>query len=48
VLARTPTLDPAVYQDLLTRAQAVGFPVEELILVEQGQREQDLFDRGGP
>lgn len=48
VLSRSPSLDPAVYQDLLSRAEAVGFPVEELILVEQGQRQQALLDREGP
>lgn len=35
ILARQPRLDPAVYQALVTRARALGFPVDELIRVDQ-------------
>lgn len=35
ILARQPRLDPAVYQALVARARALGFPVEELIRVDQ-------------
>jgi apolipoprotein D and lipocalin family protein len=38
ILSRTPTLEPVIYEDLLARAAAVGFPVEDLILVEHGER----------
>lgn len=35
VLAREPELDPAVYNDLVTRAAAWDFPLTELIAVPQ-------------
>jgi apolipoprotein D and lipocalin family protein len=37
ILARTPTLPEATYRDLVERAEAMAFPVEELIEVEQGE-----------
>jgi apolipoprotein D and lipocalin family protein len=37
ILARTPTLPEATYRDLVERAEALAFPVEELIEVEQGE-----------
>ena len=36
ILARSPTLDEAIYQDLLALAGRMDFPVEDLIEVEQG------------
>jgi apolipoprotein D and lipocalin family protein len=36
VLAREPRLDPAVTEDLVARARALGFATEQLIMVEQG------------
>ncbi|APE30300.1 lipocalin [Halomonas aestuarii] len=36
VLSRTPRLAPATYRALVQRAEALDFPVEELIEVEQG------------
>lgn len=35
ILAREPQLDPAVTEALVTRAQALGFATEELIMVDQ-------------
>ena len=35
ILAREPRLDPAVFEDLVARARALGFPVEKLIRVDQ-------------
>ena len=37
LLARTPTLDPAQRARFVGRAQALGFPVEALIAVDQGE-----------
>ncbi|WP_299235211.1 lipocalin family protein [uncultured Halomonas sp.] len=37
ILARTPSLDEATRQELVTEARGLDFPVEELIWVEQGQ-----------
>lgn len=37
LLARTPTLDPAQRARFVRRAQALGFPVEALIAVDQGE-----------
>ena len=36
ILSRSPTLDEAIYRDLVERAERTEFPVEELIEVEQG------------
>ncbi|WP_355662404.1 lipocalin family protein [Halomonas salifodinae] len=36
ILARTPTLEAATYAALVDEANALGFPVEALIEVEQG------------
>ena len=35
ILAREPRLDPAVTEDLMARARALGFATEQLIVVEQ-------------
>lgn len=35
ILARTPTLEPAVLERLVARARALGFPADELIPVDQ-------------
>lgn len=35
ILARTPTLEPVVLQRLVAQAEALGFAVDELLLVEQ-------------
>lgn len=35
ILARTPTLEPAVLERLIARARELGFPVDELIQVDQ-------------
>ncbi|QFT83920.1 Outer membrane lipoprotein Blc precursor [Halomonas sp. THAF12] len=37
VLSRTPELAPDTYRDLVERAEALDFPVDELIEVEQGE-----------
>ena len=37
ILARTPTLPEATYRDLVERAEGLDFPVEELIVVDQGE-----------
>lgn len=37
ILARTPTLPEAAYRDLVERAEHLAFPVEELIVVDQGE-----------
>lgn len=36
ILARDPALDPALRTQLVEKARGLGFPVEELILVEHG------------
>jgi len=36
ILSRTPTLNPAIQQRLVQKANDLNFPVEELIYVEQG------------
>ena len=36
ILARTPTIDPGLRARLVKEAQAKGFPVDQLILVDQG------------
>jgi len=35
VLSRTPEMDPDVYQRLISKASALGFATDELILVDQ-------------
>ncbi|MGD9332075.1 MAG: lipocalin family protein [Desulfobacterales bacterium] len=40
ILAREPRLDPAVLEDLLSRARTLGFAVDQLIMVEQGPVER--------
>lgn len=37
ILSRTPTLDDAVTDMLLSQAEEGGFPVEDLIFVDQGE-----------
>ena len=37
ILARTPTLDAVVRERLVAQAKAAGFPVGELVTVEQGR-----------
>lgn len=39
LLARAPTLPEPVYQDLVGRAGALGYPVDELIRVDQSRHE---------
>ena len=39
ILSRTPELDQAVIDDLVSRAQALGFSTDELIYVSQAQAE---------
>jgi apolipoprotein D and lipocalin family protein len=36
LLARTPTVAPEVFEAFEARASALGFPVQELIMVDQG------------
>lgn len=36
ILSRTPTLDPKIRTRLVVEAKAKGFPVDQLILVDQG------------
>lgn len=38
ILARTPTLDPAVIEQLVAEAKRLGFKAESLIFVNQDQR----------
>lgn len=35
IMARTPELEPAVLQNLLTQARALGFPVQDLIYLSK-------------
>jgi len=35
ILARTPTLDPAIYDSLVAKARTLGFPTDGLIKVDQ-------------
>lgn len=35
ILSRTPTMDPAVYDALVAKARALGFPTDTLIKVDQ-------------
>ncbi len=37
ILARTPTLDPAIMQRLIARAKNLGFAVDKLIFTDQAQ-----------
>lgn len=37
ILARSPTLDPAILQTLVQQAQAWGFPTQELIYLQPAQ-----------
>lgn len=37
ILARTPTLEPAVYDSLVAKAKSLGFETEKLIKVEHGE-----------